>query len=443
MANLFNADVIVVGAGPIGAYLGWKLAASGLDVHLFDALPLETIGDHIEVIHIDKVRFDEFEIPHPEPPEFIHLSSFNKIWSVDRSDYFEMHYPFYVLNMPAYMQRLHRYIREAGGKVTGEAPVGGIIFEEGYVKGVTGEIGGEPFEARAKIVIDASGMKSAVRTRLPDDFGVENVPVPVHQTFYSALELREDLPPGYPTGSNSFLGSSGFWNMSYGDGVILGMVIPQSAEAAWEEHRRWREERYGDPGKLVAKRVGCAPYRRAPQSYVGNGFVAVGDSVYQNKAFSGEGIVSGYTACKIAHQVIVKALEKGDYSKKGLWAYNRDYFRGQGAKFAGVMAFLFEVNFFPAEDVDFLYQNKIIFSTADYEHLNMHYELDMPRERWNEVCKVIEKGVADGKFNQANFERMKVLYELAEEMKEHYLAYPDTPDEIEAWGEKQKSLWGY
>lgn len=443
MTHSIDTDVLIVGGGPIGAYLGWKLSESGCDVHILEALPLDKVGDHIEVIHIDEVRFDEFEIPHPEAPELIHLSPFNKIWSVDRSSYFKMNYAFYVLNMPAYLQRLHRYMREAGGKLTEGARVEGIIFEDGFVKGVTGTLDGKPFEARARITVDASGMGGAVRTRLPDDFGVENTPVPVYQTFYSALELRSDIPEGYPTGSNSFLGTPGFWNMSYGDDVVLGMVIPGSAEAAWEQHRLWREERYGDPGKLVGKRVGCAPYRRAPASYVGNGFVAVGDSVYQNKAFSGEGIVSGYTACKIARGAIVDALARGDCSAAGLWDYNTAYFRGQGKKFAGVMAFLFEVNFFPPEDVDFLYQNRIIFSQDDYEHLNMHYELALPRERWEKVCRIIEKGVAEGKFDKKNFQRMKVLYDHAEEMKAHYAAYPETPAGIAAWSAKQKELWSY
>lgn len=443
MSHFINSDVLIVGAGPIGSYLGWKLAESGCSVHILDALPLDAIGAHIGVIHMDQVRFDEFEIPHPEAPELIHLSPFNKIWSVDRSSYFKMDYVFYVLDMPLYIQRLHRYVREAGGRITGKARMEGILFEDGFVKGVTGTLDGKPFEARAKITVDASGIGAAVRTRLPDGFGVENTPVPVEQTFYSALELREDIPDGYPTGSNSFLGSPGFWNMSYGDGAVLGIVVPGSADLAWEQHKLWREDRYGAPGRLVAKKVGCAPYRRAPASYVGNGFTAVGDSVYQNKAFSGEGIVSGYTACKIARGVIADALEKGDCSKKGLWPYNTAYFRGQGAKFAGVMGFLFEVNFFPAEDVDFLYRNKIIFSSADYEYLNLNYELDLPRERWAEVCEIIEKGVAGGEFNEKNFQRMKTLYDFAERLKAHYQAYPQTPDGIAEWGAKQKTLWGY
>ena len=65
MTKTIHTDVLIAGAGPIGAYLGWKLADAGCDVHLLEALTLDKVGAHIEVIHIDEIRFDEFEIPHP------------------------------------------------------------------------------------------------------------------------------------------------------------------------------------------------------------------------------------------------------------------------------------------------------------------------------------------------------------------------------------------
>lgn len=443
MTKTFHSDVLIVGAGPIGAYLGWKLAAAGVDVQLLDAKALDQIGAHIEVIHMDQVRYDEFEIPHPEPPELIHLAPHFKIWSVDQSSFFEVEYPFYVVNMPEYVQRLHSYVRDHGGKIAEKARVKDIIYADGYVKGVTGTMNGKPFEAYARITVDASGIVGAVRTHLPDDFGVENVPVPPEQTFFSGLELRDEIPAGYPTGSNSYLGTPGFWNMSYGDGAILGIVVQGTASEAWAQHKQWREAHYGDPGKLAAKRIGTGPYRRAPMSYAGNGFVGVGDAVYQNKSFSGEGTTSGYTACKIAKDVILEALQNGDVSRDGLWAYNTRYFRGQGAKFAGVMGFLFIVNGFPPQELDFLSRNGIIFSKEDYEYLNLYYELNMPPERWEKVCKIIEKGVLDGRFSAENFNTMKMLYGFSNQLKAHYLAYPETSEGIEAWGATQKALWGY
>ena len=437
------SQVVVVGAGPLAAYLGWKLAEAGCEVLLLEARPLAGLGAHIEVIHMDQVRFDEFAIPHPTPPELIHLVPTSKTWSVDGSDFVEVHYPVYVVNMPAYLQRLHGYIRAAGGKILENARVEAVLLEGGFVKGVRGTLNGEPFEARADITTDASGMAGAVRTRLPDDFGVENTPVPPEQTFFCALELRDDLPPGLPTGNNTFLGAPGFWNRSYGEGAVLGLIAPGSAEAAWQAHHQWRQATYGDPGTLLGKRIGSAPYRRAPASLVGNGFAAVGDCVYQNKAFSGEGIPIRYTASQLFAEVIPAALRKGDVSREALWEYNLRYLRGQGAKFASVMGFLFPVNNLPRPDVDYLYRHGILFSTHDYDYLNFNYELDLPPDRWAVICAQLEKGIRAGEFSPDSLQLMKNLYAFSTQLKAHYLNYPVSPAGLPAWWEKTRALWGY
>lgn len=443
MAQSLHADVLIVGAGPTGSYLGWKLAQAGCDVLLLEALPLEKVGAHIEVIHLDQIRFDEFDIPHPLPPEKLHLVPANKVWSIDGSSYFKVQYPFYVVNMPAFVQRLHGYVRQSGGRIIENARVEDVMMQDGFCCGVHGTCAGEPFEAHARITVDASGIAGAVRTHLPDDFGVENCPVPREQTFYCTLELRDEIPSGFPTDNNSFLGAPGFWNKSYGDGVILGLIAPGSADNAWSALTQWREAVYGNPGKLVAKRVGCSPYRRAPASYVGNGFAGVGDCVYQNKAFSGEGTTSGFAACKIAKEVILDALKTNDVSQKGLWDYNVRYFHGQGAKFAGVMVFLFPVNGLPQNDVDYLYQHKIIFCEEDYEYLNLNYELNLPPERWETICRQLKKGIQEGQFSQDSYQLMNTLYQFSTQLKAHYLAYPETPEELPAWSSITKNLWGY
>jgi flavin-dependent dehydrogenase len=443
MTHQFHSDVLVVGAGPAGAYLGWKLAEAGCDVQILEARPLEQVGIHIEVIHMDQIRFDEFGIPHPIPPERLHLVPATKVWAVDGHSYFEVNYPWYVLSLPLYLQRLYGYIRQSGGKLADRAQVDSLIIQEGVLKGVRGQYNGEPFEAYAKITVDASGIVGAVRTRLLDGFGVENDPVPPEQTFYCALELRDEIPEGFPTGNNSYLGTPGFWNKSYGEGAILGIIAPGSGESAWQAHEQWREACYGNPGRLVAKKFGCAPYRRPPASLVGNGFVGVGDSVYQNKAFSGEGITSGYTGAKIAKEVILDALQKGDYSQNGLWAYNVRYFRGQGANFAGVMGFLPVVNGLPKDDIDTLYQYQIIFSAEDYEYMNRHYELNLPPDRWENICVQLESGVKAGKFSPGSLQLMKTLYNFSTRLRAHYHAYPDNLEGIAGWSELTRSLWGY
>ena len=73
-----------------------------------------------------------------------------------------------------------------------------------------------------------------------------------------------------------------FWNKSYGDDVVLGIGQPNNFEYAWDKLRAWREEYFGDPGKVVGRRQGPIPFTRTPYSLVGNGFMLIGDSANQN-----------------------------------------------------------------------------------------------------------------------------------------------------------------
>ena len=209
------------------------------------------------------------------------------------------------------MQRMQGYAKDAGVKFIEKADVKDVLIENGALVGVSGTNGGEAFEARGKLVVDTSGLAGAVRTKLPDDFGVENQPVPPEKCLYVCLELRDDIPQGFPTGSNGYMFHKAFWNKSYGDDVVLGIGQPHSFEYAWDKLREWREEYFGDPGKVVARRQGPIPFTRTPYSLVGNGFMLVGDSANQNKPFSGEGVTSGYTAVAIAVDVADQALQAG------------------------------------------------------------------------------------------------------------------------------------
>ncbi len=83
MQGAHQADVIVVGAGSAGSYFAWQLSRAGFRVLVLEARRLVDLGKHIEIFHMDQVRFDEFGIPHPEPPELIHTEEVGRSWSPD------------------------------------------------------------------------------------------------------------------------------------------------------------------------------------------------------------------------------------------------------------------------------------------------------------------------------------------------------------------------
>jgi flavin-dependent dehydrogenase len=441
MVRKYSSDVIVIGAGTAGCYFADRMGKAGCRVLILEARKLTDLGRHIELFHMDKIRFDEFGIPHPAKPELIHTEDVGYTWSPDLKIKQPVNYTFYVMHMPSFIQRMQGYAKKAGARLVERARVTGVIIEKGRLAGVRGRQGADSFEARGKLVVDASGLSGAVRTRLPDDFGVENRPVPPGDCLFVCLELRDGFPAGFPTGSNSYLFHKAFWNKSYGDGAILGIGQPDSFQNAWRKHREWREEYFGDPGKVLRKRQGTIPYHRPPFSLVGNGFMVIGDAANQNKPFSGEGCTSGFTAAKIAAEVAALALKKGKPDKEDLWAYNARYFHGQGAKFAAGLAQLPAVAELTRKDVTYLFKHDIIFSSRDFEELNTNYEIVMGGGRLIKIGLMLLWGVITGQFAGKSLKKFLSASGKAGKIKTHYLKYPGDPGGFPAWVEEAKLLW--
>jgi flavin-dependent dehydrogenase len=441
MTRQFSADVIVVGAGTAGTLFAWRMAQRGYQVVLLEGRAFAELGKAIEIIHMELVRFDEFDIPQPELPELIQTETLSYTYSPDLKVKLPIRGTFHVVNMPAFMQRLRFYALSAGADLHQQAVVESLILNGDKLVGVKGSLKGEAFEAYAALIVDASGLAGAVRTKLPEAFGVENKPVPAEKCLYVCLELRANIPQGFPTGSNGYMFHKAFWNKSYGEDVVLGIGQPLSFDYAWKRHREWREEYFGDPGEVVGRRQGAIPFTRTPFSLVGNGLMIIGDAANQNKTFSGEGITSGFTAVTIAVDVADKALKAGDTSAGVLWDYNVRYQRGQGAKFAASLAQLPAAAELTRKDVNYLFRKGIIFSSADFEELNRNFELQMSLGKLLKIALILVWGVLTGQFKGSSLKKFLQASSQAGNIKKHYLQYPADPAQFGAWVKEAKRLW--
>jgi flavin-dependent dehydrogenase len=442
LTESLRADVVVVGAGTSGCYFAWRMCQAGYRVVVLEKQRLEDLGRSIGIFHMDEVRFDQFGLPHPSGPELVGHYATGLAWSPDRQVQNKVQYAFYVMDKPAFHQRMIGYVLDAGGQILAEVDVVEPIIEDGSVSGVRARRSDQDLEVHGRIVVDASGLDGALRTRLPAELGIETEPITVDEMLFVCLEYRADLPDGYPTGLNFYPFHKAFWNPSRGTEVILGIGQPGSYDYAWQKHRQWREAYFGDPGRVVRRTQGRTPYRRSPYSLVGNGFMVMGDAAFQTKPFSGEGVTSSFTACQIATEVAGAALQAGDVSRQALWPYNVRYFRDQGAKFASMFVQLPAAAELSRTEVDFLFHHDLVFSSEDFRQMNLHYATEMDLAKTLSMAANLLWGVLGGQFSVASVRRLLDVSSRAERIRKHYERFPDHPAAFDQWLDGVRPLWG-
>jgi digeranylgeranylglycerophospholipid reductase len=442
MTDALRADAVVVGGGTSGCYFAWRLEQAGFRTLVLEKLPLDRVGQAIDIFHMDEVRFDQFGLEHPSGEELLGYYPSGLAWSPDLEVANEVDYAFYVMHKPSFNQRMHRLVRDAGGEILGQVEVVEPILDGGAVVGVRATREGQPLEARGSIVVDASGIDGVLRTRLPDEIGVETGAITADDTLYVCLEFRDDLDEGVPAGLNFYPFHKAFWNPSRGSGAILGIGQPGGYDYAWQRHAEWREEYFGDPGRVLKRTQGRTPYRRSPYSLVGNGFMVMGDAAFQTKPFSGEGITSSFTACQIAADVAGEALRVGDVSRAALWPYNVRYFRDQGAKFASMFVQLPAAAELSRREVDFLFHNDLIFSSEDFEQMNLHYATEMSLGKTLAMGVKLLGGVLTGRFSWGSVQRLLDVSGRATKIRALYERFPDDASEFQPWVAEAKVMWG-
>ncbi|MBL7064186.1 MAG: tryptophan 7-halogenase [Anaerolineae bacterium] len=263
MTKCIETDVVVVGAGTAGTYFAWRLAQVGFKTVVLEKRRLEELGADIGIFHVDEIRFAQFGVPLPTGDELVGHYPDGRAWPPDGDGFKLVNYAFYVMEKPLFIQRLQRCATLAGVQFVEQAAVGDVIIEDGTLTGLRATTDDGELEVRARLVADCSGIGGAVRTRLPDDFDVENDPISDDDTLFVILQYWDDIAGDHPTGLNFYPFHKTFCNPSYGDGAILGVGQPGGYEQADQVHQPFLAERFPNPHRLVKH---CQDHRRRGES---------------------------------------------------------------------------------------------------------------------------------------------------------------------------------
>jgi digeranylgeranylglycerophospholipid reductase len=439
MSSTERVDVLIAGAGTAGSYLAWRLADRGYDCLVLEAQPLDRLGVHIGPFHMEEVAFERFGIPEPEGDELLGKVESMTMWSPGRTEHLTFGFPTLVMEKPLFMRRLHRYARGAGATIVDNTRISGPVLEGGFLRGVIAQAGGGEVEYRARLVIDASGVDGAVRTRMPAGGWVEADALSGEDTIYVYMEswkVEEDLGPEV----HSYPYHQGWCAPGRGRTRIVGIGMTGSEQAAASRHRSFARQ-LPFSGEVVDSASGTIPYRRPPRSLVDNSLMVVGDAAFMNKPFNGEGVTSGFAACDTAVEVAAGALEKDDITVGRLWDFNRRYFRTQGADFAFLTAVLPALMSVTTREMDFLFSLPGVLTEEGARALNTDYEIKGDPAALGALPR-LAAGVVRGDLSAGSLGRVALYAGVASVLKAMYLRYPERPMDLGPWWRRVARLWG-
>lgn len=274
----------------------------------------------------------------------------------------------YVLNRKLLPQRQIRDAEKLGVEIRFETYADSLIAENGFIKGIhcRSAKDNSTFKKTAKVVVDATGSASRLRSSLPIKSNIEREidkendmestgryiltfdVAKEDKTYfdpnYCIIHLDQEIAPGgygwvFPKGDNK---------VNIGVGIQKRILTARNnrlrkndtLQSLIDEYihsnpviKNWKlAGGYEDAGN--AKGNWQVPVRRQNDCMVANGYMIVGDAAWMPRPTDAGGIGPSIYGSTIAGSVVAEALQANDVSERGLWKFNTEYVRTYGHRMA-------------------------------------------------------------------------------------------------------------
>lgn len=455
MSSNFDFDVIIVGGGPAGVSSAISIAKNGFKVVIIDKkkrndIGEKTCGDAIDKAALMRVK-DKIGIELPFENEISDVISKMSIAANDINTKVSLDAPGYQIKRLEYGQRLLKEAFDLGVVIIPNSPVRGIIYENGYINGVTYYENSIKKELRAKFTIDASGAYAVIRKSLPDELLVDGMTKSlsddqVWPTYREIIKLRDNKkshnfkeeivlmfdddypPPGY------------FWIFTEGEGYLnigIGWEKTQNLgklkdKLRFELGKYYKREDY----EIIKKGGGQIPFRPPFDSLVFNGGALAGDAACMVHPVTAEGHGPALDTGVNLGLTISNALKNDRRDKESIWDYNLSVAKHYGRKHMEAHMMKLMLRNIGGNGLKFLIKRDIL---SD-EQLNLIFageELGDAVTNYELIKKIIKL-----------LYKPKLLWELVKLIKglrkvdEIYLEYPIESIELKNWRRKRNSLLG-
>ena len=168
-----SADIIIVGAGPVGIYFGWQLAKEGYSVLIIERDTRENTGSKMDQFHLEKHVFKTYGIPPPEEGTDEFITEFK--WTSYYGPYGKfqqvMEYPIIAMRFQFFIHRLIGLAEKDGVNFQFSSEFQEPIIEDNSVVGVITKVNNEAAKFQGKLIVDTTGSNAVVRRSLPEEIG--------------------------------------------------------------------------------------------------------------------------------------------------------------------------------------------------------------------------------------------------------------------------------
>ncbi|MFX1379854.1 MAG: NAD(P)/FAD-dependent oxidoreductase [Promethearchaeota archaeon] len=443
-------DILIVGAGTAGTFIGWLLARKGFSVTIIEKDKREEVGKRLDVIHFESDRVKKVGIPPFKvgDPDCIEIRNTSTVVTPDFKTEIKIKALQTIVRLTPFLNKMYNLLELEGVKLEFSCEFKKPVFNHNELVGLIAKKAGESIEYNAKLIIDASGKIAVVRTSFPEDYGMETFNLSPNDVMYVLLQYIRWKNPEQPHPAIDT--SYQWWLLWFGpsydpDGAILGVGQPGSFENARLAREDFLNRANIPPYVVVKEEQGTTPYRRPPYSLVVDNFLCIGDSAAITYPFSGHGVTATWVLCMIASGVIEKALKNGKYLNRDiLWEINVKYFRDQGAKFASLFTQLSGVLNFNEKEWNYFLKKGLIYQTSNEEDMpepNREYEEEMSLKEMLKFLAKILSGLIHRKLSFKHMKRLLQVNRLAGKIKKHYENYPDKFNDFESWVMRANELW--
>lgn len=428
-----ECDVLVAGGGIAGLLVSYFLASKGFDVVIVEQKDkddtMKVCGDAIGKHHFDKIG-----IPHPSGEELAGIFKGVKVVAPNGKDEIVVGGEGYALNRPLFVKRLQRMALDSGAELLDKHAVLKPIFEGSKLKGL------DIFDLRKKnreeikahIVIDATGVAAAVRTKLPPDWPVsEKVPPEDYDVCYrEILEMDEEIETGHAVIYLSTVIAPGgyWWWFPKKESIVnvgLGVKGGENSPNPRRNFNKYLRTKINGVRRIIHAGGGICPTRRTIPCMVWDGLVVIGDAACTSNPIHGGGMGPAMLSAKAAAQTIVEALSMGDSSKEALWVYHNKYMELYGAKQAGLDVLRMYLQLMSDSELNFVFEKKVI-NSADVGEIG--YKGDVGSTLLSKVSSAVKL-----LSRPSLLAKLKKVKDYMDKARELYYAYPRSPNGFKAW----------